>query len=165
MDSFRVFFVVGQPLWSTFLLNPQHKKASYSPEQKQLQQFLLSSLYSLGSIFLFWFIIVEFISYIIVLKEFISLFTRETGKRHSPFTRAVAKRRTCFANNTNLTYLNYHWKNWVDWKRNWARKNVATSKTYTLGKGDQKLKKYLHLNCCAAFYDTVCMYVCMYVCM
>ena len=32
-DCFRTFFVVGQPLWSTFLLSPtHHKKASYGPD-------------------------------------------------------------------------------------------------------------------------------------
>ena len=63
-----------------------------------LQQFLLSSLYSFDS--QFW-----LISCIIVLKEFASIFKKETGKRHFLTfpDNGCKKGKKCFINNKNLT--------------------------------------------------------------
>ena len=84
-------------------------------EDTALQQFLFSSLYSFDSNFsgIFWFAKLR----IIVLKEFVSVFNKETGKRHFlAFPgNGYKKEKNCFINNKNLVDSNYHSKNSVDW--------------------------------------------------
>ena len=93
------------------------------------------------------------ISCIIVLKEFFSMFKRETGKRHFLlFLVMVAKKEKSFFNNKNLVDSNYHWKNWVDWMSNKWEKKLQPQKTSILWKRGQKLKKHVHLNFMTTFH-------------
>ena len=94
------------------------------------------------------------ISCIIVLKQFVWLFAKETGKRHFlTFHGSGCKEKKSFLNNMNLINSNYHLKNLVSWMSTKWRKCVSL-KGFQFEKNDPKVKKHVPLNILTTFHKS-----------
>ena len=108
-------------------------------EDTSLQQFFLVLFIRLTIFFQTKF---GLISYIILLKEFVSIINKKTGKRHFLTFHGISckEENKCFINNRNPVESNYDWKTWVEWISTNREKKLEPQKTCIFRKRVQKLK-------------------------
>ena len=126
-------------------------------EDTSLQQFLLSSLYSFDSIFIFWLYYsgIAWIDKLHICIQRICFIIYQGNRKKTPSHFSWERlQRGYFVNNVNLTDLNYHWKKLSRTDEVLSEKKSCKLKKLFFEKKRPKVKRNFHLKFLITFHKT-----------